>query len=106
MAARRRKASSHAGLLLRVDQRQILDAALCAASDFGAGCRSAVHVASRHLGAALTAEGLILCMPAGVYVHLPFCPYICPYCDFAKWPHRRSAAARYLQALYGEILHR
>lgn len=40
---------------------------------------------------------------AGIYVHLPFCPYICPYCDFAKWPHRRSAAARYLDALYAEI---
>lgn len=40
---------------------------------------------------------------AGVYVHLPFCPYICPYCDFAKWPHKRSVAQRYLQALYGEI---
>lgn len=42
-------------------------------------------------------------MPAGVYIHLPFCPYICPYCDFAKWPHRRSAALRYLQALHAEI---
>lgn len=40
---------------------------------------------------------------AGVYVHLPFCPYICPYCDFAKWPHKRSAASRYLQALCAEI---
>ncbi|HET9095928.1 MAG TPA: radical SAM family heme chaperone HemW [Candidatus Baltobacteraceae bacterium] len=40
---------------------------------------------------------------SAVYVHLPFCPYICPYCDFAKWPHKRSAAARYLQALYAEI---
>jgi oxygen-independent coproporphyrinogen-3 oxidase len=39
----------------------------------------------------------------GIYVHLPFCPYICPYCDFAKWPHRRSAADRYLQALRAEI---
>jgi oxygen-independent coproporphyrinogen III oxidase len=39
----------------------------------------------------------------GVYVHLPFCPYICPYCDFAKWPMRRSAASRYLDALYAEI---
>jgi len=38
----------------------------------------------------------------GVYVHLPFCPYICPYCDFAKWPHRRSAAQRYLRALLAE----
>lgn len=40
---------------------------------------------------------------SGIYVHLPFCPYICPYCDFAKWPHKRSAAERYLQALYAEI---
>ncbi len=42
-------------------------------------------------------------MADAVYVHLPFCPYICPYCDFAKWPHKRSAAARYLHALYAEI---
>ncbi len=39
----------------------------------------------------------------GVYVHLPFCPYLCPYCDFAKWPLRESAARRYLEALYAEI---
>lgn len=39
----------------------------------------------------------------GIYVHLPFCPYICPYCDFAKWPHKRSLADRYLRALYCEI---
>jgi len=40
---------------------------------------------------------------AGVYVHLPFCPYLCPYCDFVKWPHRASAARGYLEALYAEI---
>ncbi|MFN2459558.1 MAG: radical SAM family heme chaperone HemW [Candidatus Velthaea sp.] len=40
---------------------------------------------------------------AAIYVHLPFCPYICPYCDFAKWPYRRSAARRYMQALEAEI---
>jgi oxygen-independent coproporphyrinogen-3 oxidase len=39
----------------------------------------------------------------GVYVHLPFCPYICPYCDFAKWPARASATGRYLDALYSEL---
>jgi oxygen-independent coproporphyrinogen-3 oxidase len=39
----------------------------------------------------------------GIYVHLPFCPYICPYCDFAKWPHKATAARRYLEALYREI---
>jgi oxygen-independent coproporphyrinogen-3 oxidase len=39
----------------------------------------------------------------GVYVHLPFCPYICPYCDFAKWPMRATHARRYLAALGAEI---
>ena len=39
----------------------------------------------------------------GVYVHLPFCPYLCPYCDFAKWPLRASSAQRYLEALHAEI---
>lgn len=39
----------------------------------------------------------------GVYVHLPFCPYLCPYCDFAKWPLRASSARRYLAALDAEI---
>lgn len=41
--------------------------------------------------------------PAAIYVHLPFCPYICPYCDFAKWPYRVSASERYLQALAAEM---
>jgi oxygen-independent coproporphyrinogen III oxidase len=39
----------------------------------------------------------------GVYVHLPFCAYLCPYCDFAKWPLRASSAARYFEALSSEI---
>ncbi len=39
----------------------------------------------------------------GIYVHLPFCPYVCPYCDFAKWPLRPSAASAYLDALVREI---
>ncbi len=42
-------------------------------------------------------------MPLGVYVHLAFCPYLCPYCDFAKWPHRASAARRYLEAVEKEL---
>ena len=40
---------------------------------------------------------------SGIYVHLPFCPYICPYCDFAKWPVKRSSAQRYFRALLAEI---
>jgi oxygen-independent coproporphyrinogen-3 oxidase len=40
---------------------------------------------------------------AGVYVHLPFCPYICPYCDFAKWAWDGPRAAEYLTALRAEL---
>lgn len=39
----------------------------------------------------------------GIYVHLPFCPYLCPYCDFAKWPVRATSAAAYFAALREEI---
>ncbi|HZY95659.1 MAG TPA: radical SAM family heme chaperone HemW [Candidatus Cybelea sp.] len=47
----------------------------------------------------LQRERLVL----GVYIHLPFCPYLCPYCDFAKWPLRASTAQQYLSALHAEI---
>ncbi len=40
---------------------------------------------------------------AALYVHLPFCPYLCPYCDFAKWPFAQTSAQRYLAALNAEI---
>ncbi len=40
---------------------------------------------------------------AAIYVHLPFCPYICPYCDFAKVRWERGLAASYLAALRAEI---
>jgi len=42
-------------------------------------------------------------MPAAIYVHWAFCPYICPYCDFAKWAYDERAAERYLRALEAEI---
>ncbi len=34
---------------------------------------------------------------------MPFCPYICPYCDFAKWAWDDARAARYLDALRAEL---
>ncbi|MBV8645663.1 MAG: radical SAM family heme chaperone HemW [Candidatus Eremiobacteraeota bacterium] len=40
---------------------------------------------------------------AGIYIHLPFCPYICPYCDFAKWAWDDARAERYLAALRAEL---
>jgi oxygen-independent coproporphyrinogen-3 oxidase len=41
--------------------------------------------------------------PTAIYVHWAFCPYICPYCDFAKWPFDARAAERYVGALEAEI---
>ena len=43
-------------------------------------------------------------MPAGVYVHIPFCKSRCSYCDFATEVYRNDAAVeRYVNALYREI---
>jgi oxygen-independent coproporphyrinogen-3 oxidase len=40
---------------------------------------------------------------AGIYVHIPFCDRICPYCDFAVVRTREDAIARYCNALHDEI---
>jgi oxygen-independent coproporphyrinogen III oxidase len=42
-------------------------------------------------------------MPAAIYVHWAFCPYLCPYCDFAKWVYDERAAERYVRALEAEM---
>lgn len=40
---------------------------------------------------------------AGLYVHVPFCARICPYCDFAVTQDDGAARARYVDALVAEI---
>jgi oxygen-independent coproporphyrinogen-3 oxidase len=42
-------------------------------------------------------------LTTGVYVHIPFCDRICPYCDFAVVKTRESAIDRYCAALHSEI---
>src|SRR5215218_5741905 len=43
-------------------------------------------------------------MPAGVYLHIPFCKSRCSYCDFATDVYRSSdAVERYVSALCREI---
>ncbi len=40
---------------------------------------------------------------AGLYVHIPFCSSICPYCDFAVTTGRPAEKARFVKALIREI---
>jgi len=40
---------------------------------------------------------------AGLYLHVPFCSAVCPYCDFAVTVGGEASRRRYLAALEGEI---
>ena len=39
----------------------------------------------------------------GLYIHIPFCAHICPYCDFSVLTGDRSWQDRYLTHLLLEI---
>lgn len=41
--------------------------------------------------------------PAGVYVHVPFCSAVCPYCDFAVRKLGPGSTTPYLDALLAEL---
>ena len=41
--------------------------------------------------------------PIGLYVHVPFCLSICPYCAFYKVPYNKSAVAVFLTHLLDEM---
>ncbi|HVS65176.1 MAG TPA: radical SAM family heme chaperone HemW [Thermoanaerobaculia bacterium] len=59
----------------------------------GGGVRSFLPSARAGLG----------CEPAGLYVHVPFCSAVCPYCDFAVARAGEGDSSRYLRALLREI---
>lgn len=44
--------------------------------------------------------------PKALYVHIPFCQSICPYCDFPKVFYRSDWANPYLDALFSEVAER
>ena len=39
----------------------------------------------------------------GVYIHIPFCKYICSYCDFNKFYIQRQPVDKYIDCLIDEI---
>lgn len=45
-------------------------------------------------------------MPRALYLHVPFCPHVCPYCDFHKMRRNASLVAAYLDRIAEEALQR
>ena len=43
--------------------------------------------------------------PVGIYVHVPFCAHICPYCDFNTYRGMEALIPHYVRALQTEIAH-
>lgn len=40
---------------------------------------------------------------AGIYVHVPYCRSLCPYCPYLRFPYRPAGANEFTAALLGEI---
>lgn len=41
--------------------------------------------------------------PLGIYIHIPFCAHICPYCDFNTYSGQEALIPRYDEAVCREI---
>ncbi|HET9016411.1 MAG TPA: radical SAM family heme chaperone HemW [Thermomicrobiaceae bacterium] len=41
--------------------------------------------------------------PLGIYLHIPFCSRICPYCDFNTYAHQEQLIPDYVESLVGEM---
>jgi oxygen-independent coproporphyrinogen-3 oxidase len=45
----------------------------------------------------------VLAPPRSLYLHVPFCPHICPYCDFHKMKRHEGLVARYVDQLERDL---
>lgn len=43
-------------------------------------------------------------IPRALYIHVPFCPKVCPYCDFHKMRRHEGLVSSYLVQLRAELL--
>jgi oxygen-independent coproporphyrinogen III oxidase len=41
--------------------------------------------------------------PVGIYIHIPFCAHICPYCDFNTYAGKDDFIPRYVEAIAREL---
>lgn len=41
--------------------------------------------------------------PMGIYIHIPFCSHICPYCDFTTYAGKELLIPRYVDALVTDL---
>lgn len=41
--------------------------------------------------------------PFGIYIHIPFCAHICPYCDFNTYAGKADLISRYVDAVVREL---
>jgi oxygen-independent coproporphyrinogen III oxidase len=41
--------------------------------------------------------------PFGIYIHIPFCTHICPYCDFNTYAGKDDLVPRYVDSILSEL---
>ncbi len=67
------------------------------------GCPSAVTPAVATDHSPMMAAPASVDAPIGLYLHVPFCAHVCPYCDFNTYGGQGALIPRYVAALEREI---